>query len=85
MTLTLRPIRRGWPSINAYNAARPYNSGRFGDIYVQRAGLNSNYNAGIVKFQRQMSHGLQILTHYTYSKTLGRSRHQRTGHSRHRL
>jgi hypothetical protein len=65
------PYQTGWPSIDAYNAARPYNSGRFGDIYVQRAGLNSNYNAGIVKFQHQMTHGLQILTHYTYSKTLG--------------
>src|SRR5271165_821804 len=65
------PYQTGWSSIDAYNAARPYNSGRFGDIYLQRAGLNSNYNAGIVKFQRQMSHGLQILTHYTYSKTLG--------------
>jgi hypothetical protein len=65
------PYSTQWASQNDYNAARPYNSGRFGDIYVQRAGLNSNYNAGIVKFQRQMSHGLQILTHYTYSKTLG--------------
>jgi hypothetical protein len=65
------PYQTGWPSIDAYNAARPFNSGRFGDIYLQRAGLNSNYNAGIVKFSHQMSHGLQILTHYTYSKTLG--------------
>jgi hypothetical protein len=65
------PYQTGWSSIDAYNAARPFNSGRFGDIYLQRAGLNSNYNAGIVKFTRQMSHGLQILTHYTYSKTLG--------------
>jgi hypothetical protein len=65
------PNGPGYASQDAYNAARPFNSGRFGDIYLQRAGLNSNYNAGIVKFTRQMSHGLQILTHYTYSKTLG--------------
>jgi hypothetical protein len=65
------PYQTGWPSIDAYNAARPFNSGRFGDIYLQRAGLNSNYNAGIIKFQRQMSRGLRILAHYTYSKTLG--------------
>jgi hypothetical protein len=66
------PYQTGWPSDGvAYNAARPFNSGRFGDIYLQRAGLNSNYNAGIVKFQRQMTKGLQILAHYTYSKTLG--------------
>ncbi len=65
------PYQTNWPSIDAYNAARPFNSGRFGDIYLQRAGLNSNYDAGIVKFQHQMTNGLQILTHYTYSKTLG--------------
>ncbi|HVO62752.1 MAG TPA: TonB-dependent receptor [Terriglobales bacterium] len=69
--LNAAPYQTGWPSIDAYNAARPFNSGRFGDIYLQRAGLNSNYNAGIVKFQRQMSSGLQILAHYTFSKTLG--------------
>jgi hypothetical protein len=68
------PYSTTWASGDAYNAARPFNAdglGRFGDIYVQRPGLNSNYNAGIVKFQRQMGHGLQLLTHYTYSKTLG--------------
>jgi hypothetical protein len=65
------PYQTGWASVDAYNAARPFNSGRFGDIYLQKAGLNSNYNAGIVKFQHQMGHGLQVLTHYTYSKTLG--------------
>jgi hypothetical protein len=65
------PNGPGYASQDAYNAARPFNSGRFGDIYLQRAGLNSNYNAGIIKFSHQMSHGLQILTHYTYSKTLG--------------
>ena len=65
------PYQTGWASGDDYNAARPYNSGRFADIYLQKAGLNSNYNAGIVKFQRQMANGLQILAHYTYSKTLG--------------
>jgi hypothetical protein len=65
------PYKTGWASIEDYNAARPFNSGRFGDIYLQRAGLNSNYNAGIVKFEHQMGHGVQILTHYTYSKILG--------------
>jgi hypothetical protein len=65
------PYQTGWASSTDYNNARPYNSGRWGDIYVQRAGLNSNYNAGIVKFQRQMTHGLEILAHYTYAKALG--------------
>lgn len=62
--------RTGWSSMDAFNAARPNNAGRFGDIYVQRPGLNSNYNAGVVKFQHRFSHGFEILTHYTYSKTL---------------
>src|SRR4029077_5787343 len=62
--------RTGWPDATTFNAARPFNSGRFGDIWLQRAGLNSNYNAGVVKFERRMTSGLQILTHYTYSKTI---------------
>jgi Carboxypeptidase regulatory-like domain len=65
------PYQTGWASSDDYNAARPFNSGRFGDIYLQRAGLNSNYNAGVVKFQHQMTNGLQILAHYTFSKDMG--------------
>ena len=68
------PYQTGWASIDDYNAARPFNSdglGRFGDIYLQKAGLTSSYNAGIVKFQQQMTRGLQVLAHYTYSKNLG--------------
>lgn len=60
----------GWPSPDAFNAARPNNAGRFGDIYVQRPGLNSSYNAGVVKFQHRFSRGFELLTHYTYSKTI---------------
>lgn len=62
--------RSGWADQNTFDAARPHNSGRFGDIYLQRAGLNSNYNAGIVKFERQLTSGLQILSHYTFAKTI---------------
>jgi hypothetical protein len=62
--------RTGWPDSTTYNAARPFNSGRFGDMYVQRPGLNSSYNAGIVKFERRMTSGLQLLTHYTYAKAI---------------
>lgn len=65
------PYQTGWPDSSTYNSKRPFNSGRFGDIYVQRACLNSNYNAGIVKFQRQMANGLQMLAHYTFAKTIG--------------
>jgi Carboxypeptidase regulatory-like domain/TonB dependent receptor len=60
----------GWPSQSAYNAARPNNVGNFGTIYINHPGLNSFYNAGIVSFERRMSGGLQLLSHYTYSKTV---------------
>ena len=40
---------------------------------------------GRVKFQHQTTKGLQILTHYTYSKHPRRSRHQRAGHARRRI
>jgi hypothetical protein len=60
----------GWPDSATFNAARPNNFGRFGEIYLQRAGLTSNYNAGVIKFEQRVSHGLQFLAHYTYSKTM---------------
>ncbi len=68
--LNVPAYQTGYPDQNTFNAARPYNSGRFGDIYAQRAGLNSNYNAGIVKYEQRMNHGVQILTHYTFAKTI---------------
>ena len=68
--MNVPPYRTGWPDATTFNAARPFNSGRFGDIWLQRPGLNSNYNAGVVKFERRMTSGLQILTHYTYSKVI---------------
>ncbi len=60
----------GWVTQDAFDAARPNNSGRFGDIYLQRPGLNSSYNAGVVKIEKRMSHGLLFTTHYTYGKTI---------------
>ena len=70
LDMNVPAYRTGWPDTTTYNLARPFNSGRFGDIYVQRTGLNSNYNAGIVKFERRMSNGIQILTHYTFAKAI---------------
>ena len=56
------------PSIT--DPARPYGGERLTDIFVARHGLNSDYNAGTIKVQHRFSHGLQFLTHYTYSKTV---------------
>ena len=53
-----------------FNAARPNNAGRFGDIFVIRPTINSFYNAGILQFQRSMSHGIQVTSSYTFGKTV---------------
>ncbi len=58
---------------------------RFGDIYLQRAGLNSNYNAGIVKYQRQMSPRVADSDPLHLFKDARGSRHHWTGHSGHGL
>ena len=60
----------GWPSQEAYNAARPNNVGNFGTVYINHPGLNSFYNAGIIDFERRMANGIQVLAHYTFSKTV---------------
>ncbi len=60
----------GWTSDEEFNDARPNNNGRFGDVRVLRHGLTSTYNAGTIRIDQRMSHGLQFLSHYTYSKTI---------------
>ena len=54
----------------AFNAARPNNVGRFGDIYVMRPRLNSFYNAMIVQFRHDFSRGIQVTSNYTWGKTV---------------
>src|SRR5579859_4571460 len=66
----LAPYQAGWASQDAFNAARPNNYGTFGTIYVNHPGLNSFYHAGVVEYERHMSKGLQIVSHYTFSKTV---------------
>ena len=44
--------------------------GRFSDIYVQRATLNSHYNALIVQYQHAFQRGIQFLSNYTWGKTV---------------
>ena len=53
-----------------FNAARPNNVGRFGDIYVMRPQLNSFYNALIVQYRHDFSNGLQFMSNYTWGKTV---------------
>jgi Carboxypeptidase regulatory-like domain len=66
----LPAYQTGWPSLAAYNAARPNNLGSFGTVYANHPGLNAFYNAGVVEFQRRMANGLQVVSHYTFSKTV---------------
>jgi hypothetical protein len=42
----------------------------FGSVNLFRNGLTSSYNALQVKYQRQVSHGLQVLASYTWAHTL---------------
>jgi hypothetical protein len=62
--------RTGWPDDTAFNSARPNNLGRFGDTKALRRGHNSFYNAVTLKFDRRLSAGLQLLAHYTFSKSV---------------
>jgi hypothetical protein len=53
-----------------FDAARPNNSARFGDIYVVRPNLNSFYNAMIAQYRHDFSKGFQFMTNYTWGKTV---------------
>lgn len=68
--INLPPYATGWPTVNAFDAARPNNMGRFGDIYAQRSNMNSHYNAGIVQYQHMFRNGVQFISNYTFSKTV---------------
>ena len=45
----------------------------FGDITFRTNGARSNYHAGTVKLDKRFSHGLSLLTFYTYSKLIDSS------------
>lgn len=73
--INLPPYQTNWPSGGgsgdpAFNAARPNNSGRFSDIYVYRSNLNTHYNALIAQYSHRFSHGFQITSNYTFSRTV---------------
>jgi hypothetical protein len=73
--INLPAYQTGWSSGGggddpAYNAARPNNAGRFGDIYVIRPNLNSFYNAFILQYRHDFSKGFQVTSNYSYGKTV---------------
>jgi hypothetical protein len=71
--INLPPYQTGWingAGADAYNAARPNNSSRFGDIQVWRGRDNSFYNALVVLYRHDFSNGLQFTSNYTWGKTV---------------
>jgi len=70
VNVNLPAYQTGWPTTNAFDAARPNSAGRFSDIYVQRPTLNSHYNAAIVQYQHVFSRGFQFISSYTFGKTV---------------
>ena len=75
LNLNLPPYQTGWTfgggsGDPSYNAARPNNTGYFGDIYVIRPSLNSFYNALIVQYRHDFSKGFQATSNYTWGKTI---------------
>jgi hypothetical protein len=53
----------------ATNFLRPYQG--IADVYMVEFGSTSNYNAGLLSFNRRMSKGLQFGFSYSFSKVLG--------------
>ncbi len=73
--INLPSYQTGWTygggvSDPTYNAARPNNLGRFGDVYVLRPRLNAFYNALIAQYRHDFSRGFQITSNYTWGKTI---------------
>ena len=71
ININLPPYQTGWTTAyDAFDAARPNNAGRFGDIYVNRPTLNTFYNALIVQYRHDFSKGFQLMSNYTWGKTV---------------
>jgi hypothetical protein len=73
--INLPPYQTGWVNGGGngdptYDAARPNNAGRFGDVFVVRPNLNSSYNALIAQFKHDFSKGFEFSTNYTWGKTV---------------
>jgi hypothetical protein len=73
--INLPPYQTGWiygGGVNdpTFNAARPNNAGRFGDIFVYRPNINSFYNALIAQYQHQFGRGFELTSNYTWSRTV---------------
>jgi hypothetical protein len=73
--INLPPYQTGWiygggAGDPTFNAARPNNSGRFGDIFVYRPKINAFYNSLIAQYRHEFSRGFQFMSNYTWGKTV---------------
>ncbi len=66
----LPPYQLDWASGDAFNAARPNSTGNFGTVYVLQPGLETFYNAAVLKFEKRLSQGFSIISNYAFSKTI---------------
>jgi hypothetical protein len=59
---------RPFPTVSASSPIDP--GAALGNITEVTSGAGSNYNALMVEFNRRLSHGLQFISSYTYSKSI---------------
>jgi hypothetical protein len=59
---------RPFPTVSATSAIKP--GANLGNITEVTSGADSDYNALVVELNRRLSRGLQIITSYTYSKSI---------------
>src|SRR5215469_4310559 len=59
---------RPYPTLSASSPIRP--GSNLGNITEVTSGAGANYNALVVELNRRLSHGLQIISSYTYSKSI---------------
>jgi hypothetical protein len=59
---------RPFPTLSASSPIKP--GANLGNITDVTSGANSEYNALVVELNRRLSHGLQLVSSYTYSKSI---------------
>lgn len=59
---------RPFPQLSASSPFRP--GANLGNISEVTSGANSTYNGLVVELNRRLSHGLQLISSYTYSKSI---------------
>lgn len=59
---------RPFPTLSATSPIKP--GANLGNITEVTSGANSNYNALVIELNRRLTHGLQLISSYTYSKSI---------------